>query len=228
MLKMEAKDLPVVTWNETEAPPVGSWLAPPGCSRTPWRLACSASAPARFLPLGVLGVRLDRRESGQDRRSHGRERCREGRPAGRGRDRQGQRQGNHGRKELVETIKAFSLARKWSCVKRDTEELTIYATLGSLSQLVHGAPGRVPEQPGRRPLRAAGRFSVGYPARFDSRPGRVRRSDRRSGRQSGRHQHRPGRPRRKLCPAGRRGSRVGEEAARDAPDVHRRDPTPER
>jgi serine protease Do len=59
MLKVDARDLPVVEWTAAE-PVVGSWLATPGTSAIP-RAIGVVSVDARRIPnqRGMLGVRLD-------------------------------------------------------------------------------------------------------------------------------------------------------------------------
>ena len=58
VLRVEAKDLPVVQWASGELPGVGSWLATPGMTRDPLSVGV-VSVPARRLPPnGALGIGL--------------------------------------------------------------------------------------------------------------------------------------------------------------------------
>jgi serine protease Do len=59
ILKIEAKNLPVVPWGKDESPAVGTWLVTPGFSQIPLSYGV-VSVPARRLPPNAaLGVRLD-------------------------------------------------------------------------------------------------------------------------------------------------------------------------
>ena len=58
ILKIDAANLPVVTWTSGEAPPVGSWLVTTALLKTPLAIGV-VSVPARRLPPnGALGIGL--------------------------------------------------------------------------------------------------------------------------------------------------------------------------
>ena len=60
LLKIDAKNLPVLDMSETDAPAVGAWLASVGRSRDPLAVGV-VSVPPREIPpqAGILGVQLD-------------------------------------------------------------------------------------------------------------------------------------------------------------------------
>ncbi len=60
LLKIEAKNLPVVEWNTGGAPPVGSWLATPGLDQEPVSIGVVSVAPRAIpAPTPLLGVELE-------------------------------------------------------------------------------------------------------------------------------------------------------------------------
>ncbi len=61
VLKIDAKNLPVIAWNEGEAPSVGSWLVTPGLSKDPLSIGVMSVSPrAIAAPPGALGIVLAR------------------------------------------------------------------------------------------------------------------------------------------------------------------------
>jgi serine protease Do len=64
MLKVEAKNLPVIRWSES-VPPLGSWLATPGMGNLPVAVGV-VSAGARFIErrLPAMGIILDEGQDG--------------------------------------------------------------------------------------------------------------------------------------------------------------------
>jgi Trypsin-like serine proteases, typically periplasmic, contain C-terminal PDZ domain len=61
VLKIDAKDLPVIAWSDGEAPGVGSWLVTPGLSRDPLAIGVLSVSPRRIgSPPGALGIHLAR------------------------------------------------------------------------------------------------------------------------------------------------------------------------
>jgi serine protease Do len=146
VLKIDAKDLPVTPWSETEVPPVGSWLATPVLYSDPPRstpvvVGVLSVSPRKIAPpSGALGVQL-----AEERIARIQEVV-EGSAA----EKAGLQAGDailkvndkkiESRQILVETIKSYMPGERVELlIKRDGEELTLFATLGSLSQMVHGA-----------------------------------------------------------------------------------------
>ncbi|MEQ8791919.1 MAG: S1C family serine protease [Pirellulaceae bacterium] len=65
LLKIEAEGLEAITWNEAEAPPVGSWLATTGVDPIPVAIGVVSVAPRKIAqPGGMLGVVLDQSDDG--------------------------------------------------------------------------------------------------------------------------------------------------------------------
>lgn len=141
MLKVEAKNLPVITWREEDALPVGSWLATPGLYKDPVAIGVlSVSARKIAAPAGAMGVQLDNDDqvarivvvmpkSAAEKagllakdiitKVNGKE--------------------VKGRQKLVETIGGFQPGEKVDLVvKRGDAELDIAITLGSRAALMHG------------------------------------------------------------------------------------------
>ncbi len=58
VLRVNAKDLPVVQWATGDVPGVGSWLATPGMTRDPLSVGVVSVAARRLPPNGALGIRL--------------------------------------------------------------------------------------------------------------------------------------------------------------------------
>jgi serine protease Do len=59
VLKIDAKDLPVIAWSDGETPAVGSWLVTPGLSRDPLAIGVLSVSPRRIVsPPGALGIQL--------------------------------------------------------------------------------------------------------------------------------------------------------------------------
>src|SRR5438067_4146520 len=58
LLKIDAKDLPVVPWSAEESPGVGSWLVTPGFSVYPLSVGVVSVAARKLPPNGALGIGL--------------------------------------------------------------------------------------------------------------------------------------------------------------------------
>ncbi|MEX2173374.1 MAG: PDZ domain-containing protein [Pirellulaceae bacterium] len=141
VLKIDAKDLPVVAWSEGAVPAVGSWLATPGLLADPVSVGVLSVSPRKIAaPSGALGIQL----ANVDRPAQIEEVVPDSAA-----DKAGLEAGDailkvngkeiSGRQNLVETIRSFMPGEKVELViDRDDTELTITATLGSLSQLFHG------------------------------------------------------------------------------------------
>lgn len=140
VLKIDAKGLPPVAWSRSDAT-VGSWLATPGWEADPISIGVVSVAPRKIpAPKGALGVSLANRDNAAQI-----EDVVPGMPA----EKVGLKAGDiilkvNGkdtptRQQLVETIGSYMPGEKVEMlVKRGSEQLTLSATLGSLSQLVHG------------------------------------------------------------------------------------------
>src|SRR5262249_15929989 len=59
LLKIDAKDLPVVPWSRDEPPAVGSWLVTPGFSLYPLSVGVVSVAARKLPPNGALGIALE-------------------------------------------------------------------------------------------------------------------------------------------------------------------------
>jgi serine protease Do len=141
LLKIDAKDLPVVTWADADSPPVGSWLATPGIYKDPVAIGVLSVGPRKIsAPSGAMGVQLEMDEqvariamimpqSAAEKagllakdiivKVDGKE--------------------IKGRQQLVETISGHQPGEKVDLVvKRGDEELKIAITLGSRAALMHG------------------------------------------------------------------------------------------
>ena len=144
MLKVEAKDLPVITWSEVEAPPVGSWLATPGLHKDPVAVGVlSVSARKIAAPSGYMGVQPD-----EDEKVARIAEVKRGSPAEKAgllaKDIITKINGKEvkGRKQLVETIHAYQPGETIELVvQRGDAELTIKVTLMSLSQIFQNDRG---------------------------------------------------------------------------------------
>jgi serine protease Do len=62
ILKIDASNLPVVSWSASEAPAVGTWLVTAGFSQDPLSYGVVSVPARRLLPNAALGVRLDQDE----------------------------------------------------------------------------------------------------------------------------------------------------------------------
>ena len=145
MLKVDAKDLPVITWQEADAPAVGSWLATPGLYKDPVAIGVVSVAVRKIAaPSGYMGVTPDEDESVARIKE-----VRPGSPAEQagllakdiitkinGKEVKGPRQ-------LKETINAYQPGETIEVViQRGTAELTVKVTLKSLSQIFHNDRGQ--------------------------------------------------------------------------------------
>jgi serine protease Do len=141
ILKINAQDLPVVQWSSGVLPPVGSWLATPGVQATPVAIGVLSVAARKILPpQAALGIRLDTSEDVARIAD-----VEDGLAA----DRAGLRAGDvirqvngkeiKGGGQLRQTILSFQPGDKVTLlIERQGKEQTIYATLGSMSQFMHG------------------------------------------------------------------------------------------
>jgi len=65
LLKIDAKDLPTIEWDESEPPPVGSWLATPGLETIPISIGVVSVTPRKIeRRIPVLGIILEDAEKG--------------------------------------------------------------------------------------------------------------------------------------------------------------------
>ncbi len=62
ILKIDAKDLPVVPWGGDESPAVGSWLITPGLSAYPLSVGVVSVEARKLPPNGALGIGLENNE----------------------------------------------------------------------------------------------------------------------------------------------------------------------
>ena len=141
VLKVNAKDLPVVHWSEIDSPAVGSWLATPGLEIDPVAIGVLSVGPRKIpAPSGALGVQLDNDD--------GVARILQVMPDSAA-EKAGLEIGDEvtkingkaikGRQELVDTIRGYMPGEKVELViERGDDSITVEATLGSLSQLFHG------------------------------------------------------------------------------------------
>ncbi|MFN0021212.1 MAG: S1C family serine protease [Pirellulaceae bacterium] len=145
MLKVDAKDLPVVTWSEVDALPVGSWLATPGLHKDPVAIGVvSVMARKIAAPSGYMGVMPDEDETVARIASISRGSAAE--KAGLlAKDIILKVNGKEvkGRKQLVETIHAYQPGETVELsIKRGEEELAVKVTLMSMSQIAHNDRGQ--------------------------------------------------------------------------------------
>ena len=144
MLKVDAKELPVITWQEADAPLVGSWLATPGLHKDPVAIGVVSVAARKIpAPFGYMGVMPDEDESAARIASVTRGSAAE--KAGllpkdvivkiNGKE-------VKGRKQMVDTIHGYQPGETIELVViRGTEEFNVRVTLMSLSQLAHSDRG---------------------------------------------------------------------------------------
>ncbi|MBC7856094.1 MAG: PDZ domain-containing protein [Pirellulaceae bacterium] len=142
MLKVEAKDLPVVAWRD-EAPGVGSWLATPGLDKDPVAIGVvSVTARKIAAPWGFMGVMPDEDETVARIASISPRSAAE--KAGLlAKDVITKINGKEvkGRKQLVDTIHSYQPGETVELnVIRGTEELNIRVTLMTAAQ-AHGNQG---------------------------------------------------------------------------------------
>lgn len=145
VLKIDAKDLPVIAWSEGDAPAVGSWLATPGLSRYPIAIGVLSVSPRKIVPPpGALGIRLAQVESPA---------VIDDVKAGSAAERAGLEVGDvvlkiDGKEianssQLIATVKSHQPGDKIELlVKRGDQELTISAVLGSFIQYYHEGDDR--------------------------------------------------------------------------------------
>ena len=139
LLKIDAKNLPVIAW-ASDAPAIGSWLATPSLDSLPVAVGV-VSVTARKIPNGAaLGIRLD--DSNEVARilfvNEGSAAERAGLQIG---DiiRQVDTKKVKGQQSLRETIGSYQKGDKVELViDRDGKQQTVEAVLGSMSQLIMG------------------------------------------------------------------------------------------
>lgn len=142
VLKIDAKDLPVIAWSDAAATTVGTWLATPGLSSEPLAIGVLSVGPRKVAPpAGALGIVLDNAED-------------VARVAGIRDDetpaaKAGMKEGDiirringkeiNNRQQAQETIRSYQPGDKIELiVVRDGQEVTLQAVLGSLSILLNG------------------------------------------------------------------------------------------
>jgi serine protease Do len=140
ILKIDAKDLPVVPWSGTEIPTVGSWLATPGLTQDPLTVGVVSVAARKIMPpQAALGIQLDVADNVARIASVA---------PGQAAERAGLKDGDvirkvngqdiKGRPHLQQTIRAHQPGDKVTLsIERDGTMQTKEATLGSMSDLVH-------------------------------------------------------------------------------------------
>lgn len=140
VLKIDAQNLPVVSWSSEDSPTVGSWLATPGpVSKDPLSLGVVSVAARKLPPNGALGVRL----GGDDTFARI-----DAVVPGMAAEKAGLRRGDIIRKMDGEDIKGTPQLqqairdhhpgdRVTFVVERDGRLQTLEATLGSLGELMH-------------------------------------------------------------------------------------------
>jgi len=141
LLKVEATNLPAVRWSEDEAPTVGSWLATPGLDTLPISIGVVSVGPRKVeRRLPALGVILEDSEQGP--RVH---RVVEESGAAKAGIKAGdivtELDGEEvkSRDAMIDAIRERRPGDKVRMkVLRGQESLTVEATLGELSNLVHG------------------------------------------------------------------------------------------
>jgi len=140
LLKIDAKNLPVVAWSDA-APAVGSWVATPGMFKTPIAIGVLSVAARKVSPpSGALGIQLDVVDNIARIAS-----VMEDTPA----EKAGLKDGDiirkingkeiNGRQHAQETIRSYEPGDKVELVvERDGAEQTVHAVLGSLTILLAG------------------------------------------------------------------------------------------
>jgi serine protease Do len=138
VLRVNAKDLPVVQWATGDVPAVGSWLATPGMTRDPLSVGVVSVAARRLPPNGALGIGL-----ANDDDSAQVTEVREGLAAAQA----GMKVGDlirkvgeediHGSEQLRKTIRWHYPGDKVKIVvERNGKLLTVEATLSSLTEVL--------------------------------------------------------------------------------------------
>lgn len=141
LLKIDAEDLPTIEWDDSELPPVGSWLATPGLETIPISIGVVSVTPRKIEKrIPVLGIILEDAEKGpqvfrvvpdsnaakagmqkNDIITH-----LDGDPV-------------KSRDTLIQSIRQHRPGDKVQLkVLRGRQELTVDAELGELAQLTHG------------------------------------------------------------------------------------------
>lgn len=141
MLKVEARNLPVIEWSESPPPPVGSWLATLGMEQIPVAIGVVSTAPRaieRNLP--ALGIILDESDDGP--KVHAVVPHSGAAQAGfQANDVVTRLNGTQvkGREELIRRIREFRPGDKIKLtILRGTQEQTVEVVLGELAQLTLG------------------------------------------------------------------------------------------
>ncbi len=138
VLKIDAKDLPVIAWSDGEPPAVGSWLVTPGLSRDPVAIGVLSVSPRRIVaPPGALGIQLAdiAKPARIDQVVDGSAAQKAGLQVGdvivkvNGKD-------TEDRVKLIEMIRGYRPGEQVELViKRGNQELTKTAVLGSLAKI---------------------------------------------------------------------------------------------
>ena len=145
MLKVDAKELPVISWREADSPVVGSWLATPGLYKDPIAIGVvSVNARKIAAPFGYMGVMPDEDETVARIASVSRGSAAE--KAGLlAKDIITKINGKEvkGKKQLVDTIHGYQPGESVELiVKRGDEELSVRVTLMSFAQINENSRGQ--------------------------------------------------------------------------------------
>ncbi len=141
LLKIEAKDLPVIQWIDSEPPSLGSWLATPGLETIPISIGVVSARPrkidSRMPALGIIiedsekGPRIDRVVPDSGAAKAGLQR----------RDVVIELDGKRieSRDGLIQTIRKRRPGDKVRLkILRGNKQLAVDAILGEISQIIHG------------------------------------------------------------------------------------------
>lgn len=146
LLKVEAADLPVIAWSQSDAPAVGSWLVTTGIENNPVAIGVLSVSPRKIpAPHAALGISLGRMD---DSTKDNPAKVEDVMPDSAA-EKAGLEAGDvilkvndtqiNGSQHLVDTIKSFLPGEKVELrVKRGDAEKTLSATLGTMAQFSHG------------------------------------------------------------------------------------------
>lgn len=145
LLKVDAADLPVIAWSQSDTPAVGSWLVTTGIENNPVAIGVLSVSPRKIpAPRGALGISLGRIDSANDDPAKIEEVIPDSAA-----EKAGLEAGDvilqvndtpiKGSQHLVDTIKSFLPGDKVQLrIKRGDAEKTLSATLGTIAQFSHG------------------------------------------------------------------------------------------